>query len=296
MSVKIRKKKEQRNTPLWNFIGVALIPLLLAFWGGFSMGNASSSYKEDYRTLYEAEQKKVQAMNTERETEQRIFATLDSLQKVLDDDFEELEDQLKDAFAANDISAIDNWDDNTRRRANRKWNKLLNGMDSENEENGNNKINETGIELLKEYLVVQNAKVGIKKQLKSAQADGLQIDDLEELEDELSDQLDELKDKLRDKEADLDKKDLDIKKLEIKLEKAQSAGGGGGGGAALSATNSEKNLDTASEIITKIQTLNQQIDTKMKAKLLGGRSQINSFKSELKAELSSISSLAGTIE
>lgn len=133
MPVKIKKKHKERNTPLWTFLGIALIPLLLTYFAGFSSAKTVDKDKANWReTAIDFSRQLEQKDSTILVLEKRI-SLYAKVNKGLDLDFEKLKNEanevtekLGQAYATGNKFEIDNWYSEEYLGLNRNWRKQLN--------------------------------------------------------------------------------------------------------------------------------------------------------------------------
>lgn len=121
MSVVIRKREEKRNTPLYTFLGVAAIPLLLALLGGFFLGNAAEEDAGYWRQRYEVAAGQRDSLVAVQKESLEFAQRLANLRSELDKGAEGLLDDIPSDYEkeGNDWERdkddfVDDWNDTIR--------------------------------------------------------------------------------------------------------------------------------------------------------------------------------------
>lgn len=308
MAIKLKKKQEKkRNTPLNKFVAAAFLPLLLAFFGGFSVGNTNAVDKKNWHNEY-------QNLKIEHDNLINIVSRLDtiinsydSLKTVLMADSDDVLRELLNAYKTGDQSQINQWKNRTYYGFDGKWTRMITDLNAENEVDKDFINKKPLVNLLQEVLLVHKQHINAKelhqqsvlKSLSANDAAGdanqnqitlLQMQHLAET-NQLNGQIGQLQMQLNNCQGQ-------ASGTKERLQNAiQSKTAALNNAISTTTVTSNQNSSHVAEILSQIQSVRQEIIPDMRAGFLGRkRGRIEEIKDELSGVLNNIAESAGKIE
>lgn len=282
--MEIRNKKE-RETSIGQFLLVALIPLLLAFWGGFSLGRTNKVEQEDWRKKYQELDLKYKTMDKAIQDQHYYFNLADSILKVSDQEIDKMNTQLSGIYASGDDYMIQEQELKlfemilSYREAIKEYELKLSGSGTLSF------ANDKAFEWAEKIMDKQDKVKSYRRDLFSCMRK-------KEMEASLEDREQELEQAYQEKDAQLDREklenDLLLSQKEYNMVKAE-----------LNQCKESKTpiLTSRDIIIQQVNTMEQQVLPKMQITFLGNnRTRIDELKEQIKGHLSAISNAARTIQ
>lgn len=100
MSVRIIRNEKARNTTIWQFFAVAILPLLLAYFGGFSAGKTLKVDNSANQSMIDSMKLHIKALQDSLRVNEQIASELFAMQTPIQDQVYEYADELRQLFAA----------------------------------------------------------------------------------------------------------------------------------------------------------------------------------------------------
>lgn len=107
----IIKNREERSNAVWQFIGIAAIPVVLFFLAGFSLGNTSKIEHRNWKSLYDAKANLVDSLQKQIALYNAFFNKGDATLAKVEEKMNELDQQLETAVTEQDNEAIIDWEE-----------------------------------------------------------------------------------------------------------------------------------------------------------------------------------------
>jgi len=100
MSVRIIRNEKARNTTIWQFFAVAILPLLLAYFGGFSAGKTLKVDNSANQSMIDSMKLHIKALQDSLKVNEQIANELFAMQEPIQDQVYAYGDELRQLFAA----------------------------------------------------------------------------------------------------------------------------------------------------------------------------------------------------
>lgn len=285
MAITIKRKEEKRNTPLLIFLSVAIIPLFLSYFAGFSSGRTEKAdrknWKEMYQLVYDSlsvAKRQLNALNEQVTAYNAVLNDTDSLVEKIQEDANEVLVELTNAYKAGPI-IISTW--RPYRNFLDTWSETI--LDLEKDIDKKSPIEgKKVIDLFEKLKEVLRDKINAKNELEFSQQ-------AQEQKQALANQLQLIKDAEANlnKQEDISKKDRKIADLEEQLEACENK-------SSNASTDLNENKEHVSAIDAEVNAIRADILPEMKVGIFGNK-KINKLREALRGRIDKISETTGKI-
>lgn len=284
MSVRIIRNEKARSTTIWQFFAVAILPLLMAYFGGFSAGKTLKVDSVASQSKIDSMQLHIKALQDSLRSNEQIIDRLYEMQKNIQEEVYSLGDEIEQAFLE---TTPDNGDpgrdvmqkieDFFRERKDTLFDLKNRLKDQKLYSNTSDKL----FLLADKILSLQKAKLEDKKHNLRT---GVISDDISKCGEEKE----QLEDQIRNLNFDLRVKDSQLDAC-----KNKDVGNNQASNNTLKVVSQSKEF--AKEITKEVEDIRKNILPELKSGLLGNPKQIEKIKQRIQASVDGIGNKASNI-
>jgi hypothetical protein len=280
--------KQKRKTTIWQYLGVAAVPLLLVFFGGLSLGRLGHADDQSYQKKYAQTQAQLDSAEAKLAAHQALmFEALEYLGQM--EELDEMEDQMEAAFNSGDADLGKELSTDIRND--------LRDIDSELEYleeslgrvegDSLRMLSSNLLETLREYTDTRQSMRRMKEMNLSLRAEAGVVPELTQTCEELEDQLDAANDQLALKELEIQSTKLDVRSAELNLQNCLAQTG--------QATPPPDYTTQVAKIQAEVDFINNEILPDLRGKVIG-KGQIDELRDRISARLITISTTLASIQ